>query len=1282
MMATSATTENTTTAAADQVSATIVDAASVAPTSLSIFLTLVQQTVTAASSSNQNADAYSVSGSAPASDNETPRADSFKKDGNKGHARAGSTVKKPTSFKAVSVNKTFLASKAAGNGTSTPKLGEKPSPTTSSSVNTANTISAAPSSRPRLVAKAGSGSAFRAGGKPAAAPDPNAVWNKNRPPPVQDTKAMTDEELRKNLGIHMATRLHTDEGKGNVNNWADEDDDDEWVPDTISWADGTKTTIPHPDEGPAPHPDPTPVAAATAVSMASPSAAPVAATTSNAKTQSPVPSHTAPPTIKPGLPSGKGLILKGGQEKPTLVAKPAGPPAPVKSPWATLPPIKKASPVEPPPDHGNRFSKDNRPFHHAFKEIAADDFSRSSWRDGPHGSSSRELYNSHSGRYEPANDRRSFQRNDSRPRHPAVLQRPPAGMHENEGPAEPSSAFQTSRTSSHDGPYSRRRGSSNVSGGSGLLHRLGKDHAPPIQSNDHVMGRRESFATGSDTLDSPRNFSPRIHSSQPWQPSPRMPHASPYQQPAALDSRTVAPEPARGQANPGESEYDFQRRVMREKRELAMKRRLEQEAKEEAEKQERIRLKLEALGPAPERKSIKKEKEKEAAAVAAVAATNDTAAGEGVSALVGESPPADIQQNEGAVSAPQEPIPDISSATHETTNSSAAIPGTKTSNLAAAPAMNIAFKTAPEPNVRGDAAGAAYGISSSRLIPHDDNRQSWAPKVPPTSDRFSSWGPIPTSRIWGAPHSDRSLGNGTFSSDLGRPLDSHPASGHANSLGAGPGPIAPPSSTRSQVSVGSTELSYAPRPAPIAPPSRQVHSQPAPPTEPARKTGLDPWRTPNFIQLQDQALADESKRRHEAEMRELEARGMTLEQAQASIQDTWKAVDLRNDGSRSEVRKVESVMVNSTENSAAPGAPFDATLGTRSAADNSPSSLPTATHPPATRGSRFFPARDRDARPSDHTAHPISGFQNMRTKSPSPPPPTMAGHPAYDGDIKHPHVSFPPKKPVVKLPPAASPTSLHGQRNSLHPSRQNLAPKSPDHTMQENWQDKINSLLTGRKSTAAPPPARSIVVDSASKHALDHTGGLPSPANVVLPSAPSVTVALTDDESSYTTKPMDEDCFEEQEMGSLPPIRIPRKAPDVALLPIPMAHFRTPRSYRLFTSTSKEEFPFGWEGFCRIFLPGMDQPRRVDNPRFAQAAAEAAVSATPATPSRLTRGRGGGRGSSGSGRRGGPYKPRESSGASYLDSQRTSSHRSRGGGRYNSKSSDTWSRRTSTTQAS
>lgn len=129
-----------------------------------------------------NSADVSVSGG---SDNEASRADgSRQQDGDKGHARTGSTAKKPATFKSVSVNRTFLASKAAANTASSKPTDKQPLGSSTPPTGSA-TLSV---SRPRLVAKTGSGardsvprlSSAINGGKTPAAPDPSVVWNKNK----------------------------------------------------------------------------------------------------------------------------------------------------------------------------------------------------------------------------------------------------------------------------------------------------------------------------------------------------------------------------------------------------------------------------------------------------------------------------------------------------------------------------------------------------------------------------------------------------------------------------------------------------------------------------------------------------------------------------------------------------------------------------------------------------------------------------------------------------------------------------------------------------------------------------------------------------------------------------------------------------------------------------------------------------------------------------------------------------------------------------------------------
>ncbi len=116
-----------------------------------------------------NSTEVSISGG---SDTEAARSDASK---GKGNGRV--SAKKPASFKAINVNKTFLTAKAAAPAQ--PKTTEKAPPTTAPAPAQAGTLNA---TRPRLVAKTGSGLVAKSsgvnGGK--SGPDAGAVWNKNR----------------------------------------------------------------------------------------------------------------------------------------------------------------------------------------------------------------------------------------------------------------------------------------------------------------------------------------------------------------------------------------------------------------------------------------------------------------------------------------------------------------------------------------------------------------------------------------------------------------------------------------------------------------------------------------------------------------------------------------------------------------------------------------------------------------------------------------------------------------------------------------------------------------------------------------------------------------------------------------------------------------------------------------------------------------------------------------------------------------------------------------------
>ncbi|KAH7411230.1 hypothetical protein BKA64DRAFT_731791 [Cadophora sp. MPI-SDFR-AT-0126] len=1170
---------------------------------------------------NINSAEVSVSGG---SDTEASKAEASKSQvDEKGHVRTTSTVKKFASFKPVSVNKTFLAAKGSGAAAPT-KAGDK-------GISGATVVQTGPSSassalRPRLVAKTGSGlrdSAPRAassgnGGKAGAAPDASAVWNKNRPAPPAEPKRFTDEELKQRYGIHLATRLQSDD-PGKQANWADiDDDDDDWAPETIEWTDGTKITLPQADDTPASAPEPAP-----------PSTLKETVATETVKPKSPAPTAqaSASPTVKPsGFGSGRaGLVLKGASEKLTLVAKPPGPPTPVKSPWAPLPPVDKVAPVviesqQQPPQQSRFGQRDPHGFNGMpppAKEIAADDFSRS-WREGAN--TSRELYNSQSGRYEPVNDtRRASMRNDARAHQPAVLQRP-----SQDGHPEPSAAFQTHRAG-QEGGYGRRRTSSNVSGGSGnFVRRLSRGHEMP-PPHEMLNIRRASLAAVSDAPSSPRNFSPSgqqhgqrgYQNQQQWQSQSRASPVVSHPSPQSAHGQTVPPvsvtSDSQNQIPPVayEDPIEEQKKIMRQTRELAIKRRIEEETREDAARKERIRIKLEAMGPPPETKK-KKEPSKEDA-----------------------SAPTQIQSREASNATPVQPKESGQQAEGDWKVMKSANPDQEAAVVAPAE---------PNPTDNGslDEGNLVNGAHPSRPMVQQSSQDSrssssWHNNAASTSDRIKSWSAAPTPQsssmnVWGPPTNDRTLGNGTFNPDLSRLPDIHQPS-H-------PGPIGPPHSNRggNQFQQGRGREPYGSRPAPIGPPNRQL---PMSRQDIANRAAVanSGWGSLPERLAQEDALGAQQRDQELARRREMIDQGIPPPEVTGPvISETWRKVGINEDGTRGKVQGNLTTVHDPSQPWKGHSEQPQEESSTRAIFEDQDASRrrhldPVSNQPPfvdawrpqansnanpaaPVRGSRFFPS-NRDVRLEEQASH----FE--RPGSPSPPPPTMAGHPAYDGDIAHPHVSLPRPSPVVKLPPAPvlapigppkptsfaqavqSPAVPHVSHNSVYPPRQEY-PARTNSTYQDvrrqepastagGWQDRINSLI-GRKNS--PPKSHALAVDSSSKSALEITNRQFG-ATVSLPALGSGDGVA--DNGAVESKPAAEACFEEQEMGSLPVIKVPNSAPSLAWDLAPSQPKNLPRKFQVSQVLSVEPIRFPQQiannsETITIKVPGQNESREVSIP--------------------------------------------------------------------------------------
>ncbi|KAJ4327691.1 hypothetical protein N0V84_001943 [Fusarium piperis] len=149
--------------------------------------------------------------------------------------------------------------------------------------------------------------------------------------------------------------------------------------------------------------------------------------------------------------------------------------------------------------------------------------------------------------------------------------------------------------------------------------------------------------------------------------------------------------------------------------------------------------------------------------------------------------------------------------------------------------------------------------------------------------------------------------------------------------------------------------------------------------------------------------------------------------------------------------------------------------------------------------------------------------------------------------------------------------------------------------------------------------------------------------------------------SSPFTKPMAEECFEEQEMGSLPQIRLPHKAPEAAWQPALAQNKPLPKKFTVHSAVMEPYyFPadvVGGGNAMKIQFPGMTEPKIVTIPFSA------------------TRGGRGSHGRSGPRHRGSGHERR--GGKRDVSSSRgehpTSSGRGGRGG-YRSRGSDNWSR--------
>lgn len=947
----------------------------------------------------------------------------------------------------------------------------------------------------------------------------------------------------------MTSRIQED-GGGTEAKWADiDDDEDDWAPETIEWTDGTKVTLTHTDHPPAP---------ADQIPEESKDAAPVPEQTmarDPIKIAAPKPTTSVgpnPTVLRLGANAERqakaaSISSKGTNDRaPSGSTSPAPPPA--KSPWAPLPPVERVSPVNP-PVHGFQPPRGPGPVSHPSRddvrqgpyppqEIAADDFNRT-WRESAPGAP-RELYNSRSGRYEPVQDtRRGSWRQDQGPRPPAVLQRP--NHVESGGPAEPSAAFQTHRSTHQDGMgWNRRRTSSNVSGGSGGFGRrmsFGRDAPPPR----YMEGRRGSQTNGM--------VDPALMG---LEPGPTHEHPPSQQHTAAsttaswagqaprsvsvassVEQVTPAPVPEAPQEDP----LVLQERIMKDARAQARQRRLEQEEKDRLEREERIKKKLAALGPPPEKPQPSRKQSTEA----------------GKPQTPAPQPPATLY------SPPKPPVPEPSGEPKQYGMMKVHHPDT-VKKLVAANERDRASEKPTEkpssphlrrvqPSPREQKRELAPVLTTAKQLKTetpdemgDDHDAAWRP-VPtsnaPTSNVPNSYAPWTNANMpsnppsvknpWKLLNSDRSLGNGIFDQSLGG-LPSHevPLRGQLklDQPSVPPQAFSGPQESASISPLPSPETRHAPigHPGPIGPPSSQQNQWQQ---DFARAGGLPAWN--NF----DTLSREGGRAMQERARAQFEANKGKPNPIAASLQTNWKPLR----GSSAETAQKKSVIgiapgpVNNNN-----GPPTNPLTGLDAPADGLPftesHARPIASVP--ARSSRFFPqASEQSKRPTTEK------YEHKRSPSP-PPPEEVSTHPVYFGDSGRPLVHLPNPKPVVKLPPkalappaapAAPPTFAS---MAAAPAR---GPPAPASTA-ISWQEKFNGLF-GKKTPVEKKSA--LAITSATKEPLDVSLSVPA-VSVSLPSIENG-VQIGDGHLAVRQVEEQEEIFEDREPGSLPSVRVPNMAP-------------------------------------------------------------------------------------------------------------------------------------------
>ena len=799
------------------------------------------------------------------------------------------------------------------------------------------------------------------------------------------------------------------------------------------------------------------------------------------------------------------------------------------------------------------------------KEIAADDFSRQS-RDNRNGASN-QLFNAHSGQYEPVKEQRraSMRKDQNSFRAHSVLQRPQPG--ESHGPAEPSPAFQTQRTST--GPdsshWNRRRASSSISGESGNADRrasLGQTPDLSRFSEDprHRRGsqlERVIASSGIQGTGSNRSISPAESRGRPAAEaaskssrqgsSNDLPMPSPRLSKVMQDATGTASIPSTPYQDAAAMTADI-KKVMREKAEAALKHRQEEEAKEEAARRERIRIKMEAMGftddkmgkkeaaslpkqaSLPETPTVieKKVDEKVAETAPTLAPVNAELP------KVNDQPPAkkmiEPRPVNGIRAQVNEMVAEVKS------EASALQPFTETESTTSLnspqPTTNGTF------NKRSPLSSQLPSPENRQTnTPQESTQQAWPSTV--TSTGLPDPGPVTdwsttgapsgmtthsstSANLWGPPPHQRALGNGDFNSSVERlqPRNQQYQQQHLPPLS--PQPIGPPRAQQlvpTQPSISKVPDGFPQPRSDISQPinrhqpgamaiteafQHQVPRQDARNISDAKKytkptfsqssTGSTPSAWAQFAATveRDEAAQDEAIRRERAARAIEDAKkGVAAPELNISaLNQTWRKVSTGNeaDGRRTAKAKADEATVNGLATMPiTEEAPRVASKSPNSSATGS--NLPTA--PPIR--SKFFPFGQASPSPVSR----VSLQATTASRTVSPPPPESDDHPAYVGFKGKPFVNLPKPIPTVRLPPSL--TTIKEVPVVVEAALQEPKPQPPPIASSTNWQDRFDGLFNRQTPLKQQSPEKRFAnVESSSKVPLELTS-LDNDAIITLP---------------------------------------------------------------------------------------------------------------------------------------------------------------------------------------